>query len=216
MIDKSKNYYDETDDITLYWELRYQEWLNNPSGPDWGVFVQKDRWFEERFSHVLPQRTPVGKVLEVGCGSAMYAVPLLRRFSTYTGFDTSETAIKLANTYFNQFPELFQRMYVSLYTGKPGNFETNVKEYYDCIISITVLQHQPIPYRVAMIENIKRLLKPGGLYIGLEMQGDTAAYDMPKFPTEDWIKAWEPIRIVQDIPAEHPAWAADNVWTGRK
>lgn len=206
-----KNYYDEEDDITLYWELRYQEWLKNPNGPDWGVFENKDSWFEERFSHIIPKRTPVGRVLEVGCGNAMYSVPLLRRFESYTGFDTSPTALKIAEIKLGIRPD----MNLFLVTPDQDWFGDSNK-LFDGVVSITVLQHQPIPRRLRYIEQIKRLLKPGGIYIGLEMQGNTLAYDMPPFPTEDWIKAWEPMVIVKDHVPEHPYWDADNVWVARR
>ena len=33
------------DDITGYWEKRYQEWAGAPI-PDWGVYDVKDDWFD--------------------------------------------------------------------------------------------------------------------------------------------------------------------------
>lgn len=208
------NFYTESDDISLYWENRYQEWLKNP---DWGIFELKDKWFESRFSHIIPKRTPIGMVLEVGCGNAMYSVPLLRRFESYVGLDTSPTAIKIADLYFNTDYSDSQRKRLLMLINRDEEWFTPMAPLFDCVISITVLQHQPIAYRLAMIENIKRLLKPGGLYIGLEWNGaETQARDMPPFPKEDWIKAWEPMRIVQDIPSEHPDWESDHVWVSRK
>jgi len=53
------------------------------------------------------------------------------------------------------------------------------------------------------------------MYVGLEMQGNTQAFDMPPMPEDDWRKAWEPFTIRHDVPKEHPEWAQDNVWVAR-
>lgn len=232
------SYYSEADDIANYWELRYIEWLKNP---DWGVFETKDAWFEERFEHILasPGRYPLpdkllgsgwhpgngaekyfepnGSVLEFGCGNAMYAQPLLRRFKNYVGFDTSPTAIKIAEEYYHG-KSLRQRMELLRFTDLDSELDHIFREnegQFDCVVSITVLQHQPVELRRKIIRAIKYALKPDGVYVGLEMQGHTMAWDMPPFPEEDWIQAWEPMTIVKDVPANRPEWALDNVWVAR-
>lgn len=221
MTDQDKLFYDETDAIANYWDVRFADWLKNP---DWGAYPHKQAWFNERFGHLLPRRQsevaggrqPIGRVLDYGCGVGLYAVPLIERFQTYVGFDTSPVALETARIYYKQFPDLIKRMYFNIYTGEPGQWQMGMRSEYDLIISITVLQHQPIPYRLAMIENIKGLLKPGGMYIGLEWaDAYSQAYDMPPIPEAEWRDAWLPLIIERDIPAEHPEWRADNVWVAR-
>jgi len=224
MVDRSKPYYDETDPITEYWDTRFADWLEKP---DWGAYPYKQAWFRERFGHLLVSRlgTPYSTfdpeathVLDYGCGCALYADPLLDYYDYYQGFDPSISAIATANRYY-QAPEYdesrFYRMNLAVYTGKPGCW-TMLPDFlgYDLVISITVLQHQPVPYRLAMIENIKSLLKPGGMYIGLEFSDRSSqAFDMPPIEESDWRKAWLPLVIERDIPVEHPTWRDDNVWT---
>jgi len=212
-MDRTKPYYEAKDDITGYWEQRHFEWAQNPN---WGQYQVKAQWFEERFDHLLPPVrgygfSPIGSVLDYGCGCGLYAAPLAKRFWNYTGFDTSRSAIELARQYYAAH-EARKRIGFYWYQGNPGEFGSGLKESFDLVLSITVLQHQPIPYRLAMIEDIKRILRPGGRYIGLEMNGDTYAYDMPQFPRADWVAAWQPLIVRYDAPKNHPEWADDNVW----
>lgn len=202
----SKRYYDETDDVIGYWDRRHAEWNEHP---DWGVYPTKARWFDERFAHILPvPEVPWGRVLDWGCGNGMYSVPLLRRYVHYTGWDASYAAIRTARTYFShrggEREFMVRDLALRLEPCHWGRF--------DLVLSITVLQHQPLPKRLAMIDNIKLLLRPGGRYVGLEMMGATQAYDMPPMSIDDWRAAWQPLEIVFDRPAHNPRWADDNVW----
>jgi len=205
------------DDITGYWERNYQQWLAVPE-PDWQIFDAKDQWFETRFEHLLPPRQelggrfPIGACLDWGCGNAMFARPLLRRFQSYYGFDTSQTAIQIAKRYWTEHKPPSD-LWLEHYTGRPGNYGRTMGKQFDLVMSITVLQHQPLPYRLAMIQNIKQLLRPTGMYLGLEWIGDTKAYDMPPMSEEVWRAAWWPWELTFDNPPEHPDWAANNVWT---
>lgn len=221
-----KAYYDEQDDVVRYWEQRHSKWRENP---DWGVYPAKQAWFRERFAHLLTNHRgkpysafdpSASTALDYGCGAALYAEPLLDYYDYYQGFDTSISALQVANAYYweHATEEQKLRMNLAVYTGRPGEWSIGPDDPgYDLVLSITVLQHQPIPYRIAMIENIKSLLKPSGMYIGLEWNdAGTQAYDMPPFSREDWIKAWLPLEITQDIPAEHPDWANDHVWVAHR
>jgi 2-polyprenyl-3-methyl-5-hydroxy-6-metoxy-1,4-benzoquinol methylase len=203
---RTKSHYDAGDDITAYWEANYRKWQANPA---WGVFEQKAAWFDERFDHLLPAY-PAGRVLDWGCGSGMYSTPLLKRFDQYVGWDASPTAIALAQTHFGEDD---QRCFAMRDLGlKPPCDELGT---FDLVISITVLQHQPAQTRLSMIEYIKQLMKPSGRYIGLEMIGDTAAYDMPPMAEATWRVAWQPLEIEFDIHTGRPGWTENNVWFTR-
>lgn len=213
----NKTHYDESDDIAGYWDKNYVAWLREPQ---WGVLAQKDAWFEERLAHLLPPitATPAGRVLDLGCGNAMFAVALLRRYQHYVGTETSIAALAVANAYFEQRDEM-PRMTLSLYadvTEELRHLEHYGVGMFDAVITITVLQHQPPLLRRKLIEIIKHVLKPGGLYVGLEWNdANTAAYDMPPFPEADWVQAWQPLEIVRDVVPAHPDWYANNVWFTR-
>lgn len=215
----AKRYYDESDDIRNYWDLRHYDWAENPN---WPIIKEKQDWFNERFEHLLPPkysetgRGQIGRVLDYGCGCGLYAGPLVDRFETYVGFDTSKSALEIAREYYKNYPDLLRHMYFNLYDGEPGKWQSGMQAEYNLVISITVLQHQPVPYRLAMIDNIKSLIKPGGMYIGLEWVGHSEAYDMPPVDEDVWRKAWEPMRIERDNPSDHPKWIEDNVWLARK
>lgn len=209
--------YDRSD-IVKYWDDQYIRWDSELSEEaKQAHFAGKDAWFEERFAHILPRPNwPRGSVLDYGCGNAQYSWALMRRFRDYLGVDTSAKAIEIAYKYHPPIvysPDGPTRQYVLLpdqlrLTGASGAF--------DCVVTITVLQHQPVENRKHLIEFFKTVLKPGGIYVGLEMQGNTQAWDMPPFPVEEWREAWRPIELTFDDPPEHPGWSMDNVWYGRK
>lgn len=215
------SHYTIQDDIADYWEARYQQWLVDPN---WDIYRAKDEWFETRLAHLLPPvagqggRFPIGSCLDYGCGNAMFAVPLLRRFEAYDGFDSSRTALEIARRYYSQHrPELSRRMEITHYAGEPGQWGApqHHRGTYDLVMSITVLQHQPLAYRLAMITDIKRLLRPKGMYLGLEWIGGTQAYDMPPMDEEVWRAAWWPWELTFDRHPGHPEWWSDNVWTAK-
>lgn len=211
-----KKYYTASDDLTSYWNERYVEWDAKLSeGEKQAVFKGKDEWFETRFARILPPKQLGENVLDVGCGNAMFSPALLQRYSHYWGLDTSEKALEIARRYFGfiNSDSRGRKWDVDLY--RQDQLLPFTENYFDCVFSCTVLQHMPIARRIAMIGEIKRVLKPGGRYVGLEMQGNTQAADMPPFPEHDWCQAWLPLQIAMDLPPEHPDWWADNVWVGR-
>lgn len=198
------NYYMESDDIVAYWDRRHIEWDKNPNI---SIFAEKLSWFNIRFDHILPvPLEPIGRVLDYGCGCGMYSPALLRRFAKYRGVDTSRKAVEIAVRYFGH-QKNWRVMQID-----PGQTLPFPDQFFDCAISITCLQHLPIPLRLAAIQEIKRVLKPGGKYVGLEMMGNTQAADMPPMSEADWLEAWKPLTLVQDVPAHNPEWALDNIW----
>jgi len=198
-----KTHYTVDDNPIAYWDARHVKW---DESPDIAIFKAKDAWFEARFSHILPQERLGTRVLDFGSGCGMYSVPLLRRFDSYFGVDTSRKAVEIANRYFGNAQTFFDHLYRWPMRLPYGD------EKFDCAISITCLQHMPIDWRLAAIDEIKRVLQPGGRYIGLEWIGQTAAWDMPPMDEGEWIEAWKPLRIVPDLPSEHPDYHADHVW----
>jgi len=201
--------YYETEEVTGYWNARHLTWDQEMS-PEAraSLFTYKKNWFNERFEHILPlTQFPEGKVLDYGCGCGMYSVPLRQRFEKYYGVDTSAAALGIALRHFGLDSQNSFRL-----LPRQGAALPFPNGFFDCVVSITVLQHLPVDVRIATIQEIKRVLKPNGGYLGLEMIGDTAAFDMPAMSEEEWHSAWSPLKLVFDIPPKHPEWAADNVW----
>lgn len=201
--------YYKPEEVTEYWnhEWAISEPLITPE-----LYAGKHAWFEDRFSHLLPEWKAESRVLDVGCGICLYAEPLLRHFQYYDGIDTGLVPLALAEKHVGLRMDR-RRWDAKPYDGRVFPFPN---DSFNCVMTITVLQHQHPESRVNLIGEIKRVLKSGGLYIGLEQQGETRARDMPAFPVEDWLRAWEPMRLVYDAPEDRPEFAQDNVWTGRK
>lgn len=198
-------HYTPDDNPISYWNKRHEAW---DESPDIDIFKAKDAWFSVRFAHLLPERYLGERVLDFGSGCGMYSVPLLRRFDSYFGVDTSKKAVEIANRYFGNSRTFFDHLYKWPMRLPLGDDE------FDCVISITCLQHLPIDWRIAAIDEIKRVLKPEGKYVGLEWADRySASYDMPPIEEDDWRKAWLPLVIERDIPLDHPDWRADNIWT---
>ena len=204
------SYYTEDDGITNYWDSRYSEWAKTP---DYGVFEFKDIWAETRFRHILGEPKMRGSmVLDYGCGNTMFAPFLMRRFASYYGVDTSPTALDIADKFVGgKMPASDKARYHPSLIRR-GEKLPFADAMFDCVFTITVLQHQPIPERVRIIGELKRVLKPDGIYVGLEYIGNTLAADMPPMLEEEWVQEWLPLIIVKDYPPEHPEWHADNVW----
>lgn len=201
-------YYDSDYPITDYWDKRHAAWAEHPVT---NTFAEKDAWFERRLAHILPNHIIGDWVLDFGCGCGMYSVPLLRRFDHYKGVDSSHSALQIARTFFPEFNSDGRSREYAL--SLPSKIDSPA-ESLDCVLTITVLQHQPNEFRIAYAKEIMRVLKAGGVYVGLEWIGDTKAYDMPPMPTQEWIELWG--KIKQDVSTEHPEWEADHVWVWRK
>jgi len=207
------DYYTESNDITDYWDSRYRAWESDtPESVKRAVLSGKNDWFETRFKHILPQWEDLsGRVLDYGCGNSMFSPALLRRFRHYMGVDTSQTAIDIARQRFSG-----QKGWSAVKINR-GDRLPYTDGLFDCVVTITVLQHQPIAERLNIIGDLKRVLRIGGMYVGLEMMGDTKAYDMPQMSEADWLAAWKPeVALIKDLPEDHKDWWADNVYFGVK
>lgn len=135
------------------WEriFRKQEWGKYP--PEELIRFVARNFYSKNRSQI--------KFLDLGCGPGACSWYIAREGFPVTGTDGSKTAIKQAN-------HLFKK------ENLVGKFHTmdSIKltfqdEVFDVIIDINSLQHNPIE-KVSMILNeVKRVLKPGGILFSI-------------------------------------------------
>lgn len=101
------------------------------------------------------------KVLDLGCGTGACSWYVAREgFSVY-GVDGSKTAINLAKKRFfqeNLKGNFFQMDYINLKFAD---------EFFDLIIDINSIQHNKISKIPEIVEEINRVLKPGGYFFSI-------------------------------------------------
>lgn len=202
--------YDEKS-LASYWDLRYWVLENTPFDEVTPFNVARSHVagaqnaFKVRYAHILEGLG--GKLLDVGCGSGHYSVPLkeLSPNLHYYGIDTSPMAVKVSKKYAT--PESVIRL------GSATELPYSDNSF-DVVMSITCLQHLPVEMRLQAISEMKRVLKPGGL-IMMRESADGGGGDTPLFGRDKWYAAWAPeIKIEQD--SRWRAWNDPDVWVGSK
>ena len=153
----------------LYREIRIATY-----GEDFG----QTSWATTEESHEIPRRlhvTPQSRVLEVGCGSGRYALYVAGSLGCQVlGLDINAAGIanckQLADQQHLSAKVQFECCDVS--AGLPA--ESNS---FDAVFSTDVLCH--IPNRAALLDEIHRVLKPGGrlLFSDALIVGGTISYD---------------------------------------
>jgi len=102
---------------------------------------------------------PVGKVLDVGCGTGSLALKLARQGYQVVGVDISESCIKITK---NRVKEegLTKSVIVSIGSATKINLPDNSV---DCVIAGEVLEH--LKDDGAAVSEFSRVIKPGGVCI---------------------------------------------------
>ena len=110
----------------------------------------------QELSSLFSDLEPGEKILDLGCGNARYCKLFKEKGVDYTGIDTSENLIKIAQA---KYPG------AKLLSGDALNlpFENNS---FDKVYSIAVLHHIPSKeFRLEFLKEAKRVLKPKGKLI---------------------------------------------------
>jgi SAM-dependent methyltransferase len=116
--------------------------------------------------HILPlvpgleERLQRGiDVVDVGCGRGKALQHLAKRFphSRFTGIDFSEEATALANA------EAKAQGLHNLTFEAADAAQWNAREAFDLVLAFDAIHDQPAPGQV--LENIRRALRPGGLFL---------------------------------------------------
>lgn len=125
----------------------------------------------ELMSEIQKYLNPGDKVLDLGCGPKDQAVPIAHLAYQYVGVDYSNPNADL------------------LVDAHTIPFSDNT---FDCVLSYAVLEHLHSP--IIALNEIRRVLKPGGVYVGTVSQGE------PFHDSYFHHTAWGIISLINSIP----------------
>jgi SAM-dependent methyltransferase len=150
------------DEVRAYWERHIHdlEITRHPVGSR-GFFADLDQYHFEKLHHLLRLVDFDGyrdkTVLELGCGAAIDLARFAKGGAVVTGVDVAKSAIDLAKANFEQQG---LRGEFSIANGEDLPLPDNS---FDLVYAHGVVQYTPNPRR--LVEECRRVLKPGGLAI---------------------------------------------------
>jgi ubiquinone/menaquinone biosynthesis C-methylase UbiE len=180
-------------------EIGFWRELYRQLGRD-GFLAQRAVDFED-FKTNLPElaetlRTPSLKLLEVGTG-------LISPLETYGDLKAEVTAVDPLMNQYNEIHPLGGRPvnYIQA-SGEELPFEN---ESFDAVSCLNVIDHTPYPHK--MLEEIIRVLKPGGKFffeVNFDEALSPAHYGIwDKRKVEEFFGVWKPVVERTDYRAEH-------------
>lgn len=132
-----------------------------PLTREWFERIEEHRYRVEPFIHAVAQfsRHQGKRVLEIGVGTGTDFLQWARAGARCCGVDITEAAVRItqARLYCYGFSAPLVRADAQALPFPDGTF--------DVVYSWGVLHHAPNPRRA--IEEVRRVLKPGGLFIGM-------------------------------------------------
>jgi len=124
--------------------------------------------------------SPGARFLDVGCGTGRW----VRRYTALgfsaVGVDATPGMLRIARSHRTSVP-----LTVGLAQSLP--FSDSV---FDCLSDITVIQHIPYDLQSTALQEMVRVLRPGGRMILLELTRGQASHIFPRSP-RDWIREVE-------------------------
>lgn len=150
----------------------YQEELNSSlklSGQSHDFFVQDKIRHLKRLLHPQGSADRSLKVLDVGCGVGLGHERVCDFVHSLHGVDVSQESIRVAR-------ETHKNVHYQAYEGDRLPFEA---EEFDAAFTICVMHHVPPPQWPNFLQEIRRVLKPGGQLIVIEHN--------PFNPATQWI-----------------------------
>lgn len=118
-----------------------------------------------------------GTLLEIGCGTGIHLFALADRFERLIGTDLSPGMIANARGVLQsrQDPEKF-----TLAVDPAERLDSVPANTVDAVLCVGALEHMPEKSRV--LEQVRRVLKPGGCWVCLTLNGDFV-----------WYRHWAPL-----------------------
>ena len=116
------------------------------------------------------QLKPSDTVLDVGCGNGHHLFAMKDSFSSATGVDLSSGMIEQARTAAKEHPECR----VSFHTDDSESLFTLKDNTFDVVFCVGALEH--MIDKVAVLRAVRRVLKPGGRFVCLTLNGRYAWY----------------------------------------
>ena len=157
-------------------ELNSDYWEQLFASRTWGAYPPEElvRFIARNFRSV-PDKSEV-RVLEIGCGPGPNIWYLVREGYTVAGIDGSPTAIRQATARLMAEELPHQEPRVDL---KVGNFTSLpwTDESFDVVIDVEALYANRMANITAGIAEIRRTLKPGGLFFGKMFGTQTTGSD---------------------------------------
>jgi SAM-dependent methyltransferase len=106
--------------------------------------------------------------LEIGCGTGGFSQRLAQRAENVLAVDLSSQMVRVGRANCTHYQNIEFVDSDILDYALPGN-------HFDCIATLTTLHHLPL---AAVLKKIKEALKPGGVFLGLDLYRRSSAYDL--------------------------------------
>lgn len=129
-------------------------WIRDP--------LHKDSLFYFGYVNILLNELPTSpaKILDVGCGDGRISAEMVSRGYEVTGLDYLSISILYAKT---MVPE-GTFMQADLRKDLIKDYSLR-KEYFDAVVMVEVYEHIPPEDCSIVLENVHKVLKPGGIFI---------------------------------------------------
>lgn len=164
-------------DPKLLWEQSFEEAIARQAfntAPVEALVRTVSYWLRARYSadqyHEL-------HFLEMGCGAGPNLVWLAQKGIRVSGVDIAQNALALArqNLQFNAKPDRIGRLVECSVAETPFDSGT-----FDGIVESCVFQHLHRAAREAAFAEVRRLLKPGGIFVGYMLDAGHSSFERMK------------------------------------
>jgi GT2 family glycosyltransferase/SAM-dependent methyltransferase/glycosyltransferase involved in cell wall biosynthesis len=122
-------------------------------------------------------------VLDIACGEGYGSYFLAKSAARVLGVDISPEAVLHATTHYLS-PNL------EFLTGSVDNIPVLGERIFDVIVSFETIEHVPAPAQAAFLREVKRLLKPGGIFI-VSTPNKHFYSDVPQYKNEYHLREFQ-------------------------
>jgi ubiquinone/menaquinone biosynthesis C-methylase UbiE len=107
-------------------------------------------------------------ILEIGCGTGRFSQLLAQRAARVLAIDLSSQMIRVGRENAAQYPN------IDFVLGDVLEYPLPIN-HFDCVATLTTLHHLPLS---AVLNRIKQTLKPGGIFVCLDLCRPSNAADL--------------------------------------